>query len=115
MQPPTLSSLSSVNVIRVRANGPRFDLVSIRTLLAHAQDAIQVGAQSIVIDLSGIASIDSVGVSALVSIRRRASSTIRIVLAGLSPAVQTVARVCHLHEVFDVYTSYDAAERALAS
>lgn len=115
MNAPTLSSLDSFNVISVRARGPRFDIVSIRTLLAQAQDAIHVGASTLIIDLSELNSIDSVGVSSIVSIRRRADSAVRIVLAGLAPAVQTVARICHLHEMFDIYTSADAARRALAA
>lgn len=110
-----MSSLSSVQTLRVRAIGPRFDITSIRTLLAHAQDAIQVGAKNIVLDLSALGTIDSVGVNALVTVRRRAAQDTRIALCGLCPAIMTVARVCHLHEIFDVYTTFEAAERALAA
>jgi anti-sigma B factor antagonist len=115
MNAPTISSLDSFKVISVRAHGPRFDLASIRALMAQAQEALHLGATTLIVDLSELTAIDSVGVSSLVSIRRRADSAVRIVLAGLQPAVQTVARVCHLHEMFDIYTSADAAKRALSS
>jgi anti-sigma B factor antagonist len=115
MNTATPSSLDSFNVITVRARGPRFDLASIRALVSQAQDALHAGAKTLIIDLSELTAIDSVGVSSLVSIRRRADSSVQIVLAGLQPAVQTVARVCHLHEMFDIYTSADAAKRVLGS
>lgn len=114
MQNSARSSQPSINVIRICAHGPRFDLNAIRTLLAQSQDAISVGARCIVLDLSALASIDSVGINALVTVRRRAGTQSKVVLAGLAPAVQTVARVCHLHEIFEIYASFSAAEQAHA-
>lgn len=90
-------------------------MAAIRQLITDATAATQPGTRAIVIDLSRVFSLDSVGVSALVSVRRKTPSNIAVVLAGLTAPTQVVARVCHLHEVFEIYTSFEAAERALAS
>jgi anti-sigma B factor antagonist len=113
MQSSSAPTSVTPSIVRLKAAGPRFDASAVRTFLADADAAIRNGARAIVIDLGALTAIDSVGITALVTVRRRAPEATAVVLAALSPALQTVARVCHIHEVFAIYTSVDAAARAL--
>ncbi len=98
--------------VHVRPRGTRLDLRALRALVEQCDQALAATSNAIVIDLSAVESIDSIAVTTLVGIQRKSGR--RVALAGLSPAVQLVARVCHLHEIFDIYTNADAALRELS-
>jgi anti-anti-sigma factor len=71
------------------------------------------GHRNLVIDLSGVTSIDSAGVRALVrghTTAQRVQGSLR--LASPSTAVSTVLEVSHLAAVFEIYRSVDAAKLA---
>jgi anti-sigma B factor antagonist len=101
-------------VRRLQVSCARLDTTAARSLLRDAEDAFAGGARALVIDLSRVTFIDSLGVAALAQIVRRAPSGSRIALAALTPYAQTIARVTHLHEVFDIYATVEAAVTALS-
>lgn len=122
MEPTTRNSTPGTNgstrryeVVRLSVQGARLDTSAGKILLRDAETAFRAGVDAVVIDLSTVGYMDSVGVAALAAIKRRAPSTARVVLAAMTPYVQTVARVTHLAQVFDVYATVDAAMRALQS
>ena len=109
--PDDLLAACDVRFIRVRSSS--LDPGASRDLLRDAQKAFADGARAVVLDLGAVTFIDSLGVSALVAASRRAPKGTRVVLCSLGAYAQTVARVTHLHEIFAIYASADAAIAAL--
>lgn len=101
-------------VRRLQVSCARLDVAAARSLLKDAEDAFAGGARALVLDLSRVTFIDSLGVASLAQIVRRAPAGSRIALAALTPYAQTIARVTHLHEVFDIYATVEAAVTALS-
>lgn len=102
-------------VRRVPVTPPSLDPGAARKLLAETQEAFAAGARVVLLDLANVTFIDSLGVSALVAASRRAPPGTRVVLCSLGPYAQTVARVTHLHELFAIYATADAALAALTA
>lgn len=101
-------------VRRLQVQSARLDTMAARYLLKDAEAAFASGARALVLDLSRVTFMDSLGVAALAQIGRRAPTGSRIALAALTPYAQTIARVTHLHEVFDIYATVEAAVTALS-
>jgi hypothetical protein len=77
-------------------------------LLADARAGLASGARALVIDLGsgdagGVDLGDPRQLAALAMLRRRLPPYVRVALAALTPAAQRVARVTHLHALFDIY------------
>lgn len=89
----------------------RLDARSAAALLADARIAFEAGARRVVIDMARVTHMDSLGLSALGALLRRAPHGTRVVLASLHPGVRAIARMTHLHEVFDIFPSVEAALR----
>jgi anti-sigma B factor antagonist len=70
-------------------------------------------ASVIVLDLSNVIYIDSLGISALISEQRRRPNGGKIVLCSLTDYVQDVLEVTQLIRVFDIYADVEAARKAL--
>jgi len=71
---------------------------------------LKEGARRIVIDLSGVAYMDSSGIATLIEGLqwcRREGRDFRLV--GLSPAVRDVFELARLADVFDIFSTRDAA------
>lgn len=96
----------------VRVTTKRLDARALLELLGQIDAAIAADASAIVLDLSEVEYVDSLGISALVDIKRRCHPRV-VVLAGLSGFVATVARATHLAEIFDLFPSFGTAIRAL--
>lgn len=101
-------SLDPQNVRRLVVPGPRLDARASRATLAVVEGAYPEAPGVLVLDLCDVEYLDSLGIAALVSIRRRAPAGVRVVLAGLTPYVQTAARLVRLHEVFDIFADAGA-------
>src|SRR5262245_59172816 len=74
---------------------------------------IRGGHRDLVIDLSGVSSIDSAGIRALVrghTSAQRAGGRLR--LAAARPAVSKVLEVSHLATIFESYDTVEAAKLA---
>jgi anti-anti-sigma factor len=111
---PPQTLLDPTTVARVVVDAPSLDPAASTALLTATRDAIEKGARAVVIDLSLVTFIDSLGVTGLVAAARRAPPGVLVVLCSLGAYAQTVARVTHLHELFPIYASADAAMAALA-
>jgi anti-anti-sigma regulatory factor len=68
--------------------------------------------QPIVADLSEVTRIDSHGLMGIIRLLRSSPTNHRLVLAKLNPYAATIARITHLHEVFDIYATVDSAVAA---
>jgi anti-sigma B factor antagonist len=102
-----------VEVIRIRTR--RLDggtCLQIRPLLSAAWKR---GARTVVIDLSDVVFIDSLGISALISEQRRRPEGARIVVSSLGDFVRDVFEVTQLFQIFDVFASAEAAVASLAA
>ena len=84
-----------------------------RAAAVHLQDdlhqALALGATALIIDLAAVERFDPIGLSVLLMARQEVPEGMRVVLAALQPAGQTIVRLMHLHEVFDIYASVQAA------
>jgi anti-sigma B factor antagonist len=102
-------SIDPENVRTLVVPGPRLDARASRVVLAEAEASFPAAPGVLVLDMSAVDYLDSLGIAALVAIRRRAPGGVRVVLAGLTPYVHTAARLVRLHEVFDVFVDAGAA------
>src|SRR5580698_9028377 len=94
---------------RISVEGSKLGNDAAKRLLRNADRAFKEGALHLVIDLAGVGFMDSLGVSALVAVLRRAPRGGRVVLASMTPYVLCLARLTHLHDVFDIFADADAA------
>lgn len=79
----------------------------------HVQQLFRNGYRQVVVDLSGVPSIDSAGIRALVrghTSAQRIGGSLR--LAAAQPAVSHVLELANLGGVFEIYSSVDAARLA---
>jgi anti-anti-sigma factor len=79
----------------------------------HLQQLFRSGYRNLVVDLSGVPSMDSAGVRALVrghTSAQRVAGSLRI--AGLSPAVRQMVELSRLAGVLEIYDSVEAARIA---
>ena len=79
----------------------------------QVQQLFRSGHRRLIVDLGGVASIDSAGIRALVrghTTAQRMGGSLRLIAAG--PAVMKMLDVVHLSSVFDMYPSIEAARIA---
>ncbi len=98
---------------RLTVHGSKLDNAAAKQLLRDAESAFKEGARHLVIDLAGVGFMDSLGVSALVTILRRAPRGGRVVLASMTPYALCLARLTHLHDVFDIFADAESAMQSL--
>ena len=72
-------------------------------------------ADVVVLDMSDVVYIDSLGISALISEQRRRPKGAAIVFCSLGDYVRDVLEVTQLVRVFDIYADAQAARKALAT
>jgi anti-sigma B factor antagonist len=77
----------------------------------HAlRDLVDSGRIHLVLDMSAVQSVDSSGLSVLVSAAQAARKADGdVVLLGLSGAVRSLIELTRLHHVFDIFTELNAA------
>ena len=65
--------------------------------------ALSSGEGRLVLDLSGTEDADSVGIAALITLRRQARGTgVRVVLRGVRPAFRELLRMARLEAQFEI-------------
>lgn len=106
-------STGKVEVVRVQTR--RLDGSTCLTIRPLLSAAWRRGVQTVVIDMSEVRFIDSLGISALISEQRRRPQGTRIVVSSLGDFVRDVFEVTQLYELFDVFGSSDAAVASLAA
>ena len=67
------------------------------------------GPETVVLDLGRVDFIDSSGLGAIVATMKHLAPTRKLVLAGLTPAVDKVFRLTRMDSVFRMFTSMEAA------
>lgn len=102
-------------VVRIAALGTRLDARAAKALLAEGNAALTQGATAVVFDLTDIRMIDSLGIAALVSLATRAPKGTRLALCGLCENVEKLVTLTQLHDLFDVYADFRAAQRHLSN
>ena len=107
--------MTASGIVTLTVSSDALDAVTARRLLLEVDAAFAAGTLMVVVDLSGVTFIDSLGVSALVAMSRAAPPFGRVVLASLGGYAQTLARVTHLHEIFPIYATAEIATAALGA
>lgn len=87
----------------------RLDAMSGRNLMRAASE-VPVDVR-LIIDLGGVHHLDSLGIAALCRVARGRDPK-NLALAALEPEALTIARITRLHEVFAIFATVGAAERA---
>jgi len=85
------------------------DVETARTLRAHIVDKFSQPTSRVVVDLSGVAFMDSSGLGALVSGWQLTREDGAFRIAGANPVVQRVLSITGMEEVFALYPSVEAA------
>jgi anti-sigma B factor antagonist len=106
-----------MNVVREDHSGAalfivqgQVDMHTSPTLRGHLRKALEGRARSVVVDLSGVAFIDSSGLATLIETLQTVSKYGgRLQLVGLSPAVTNLFRLSNLTSIFDIKASRDDA------
>lgn len=73
------------------------------------RNATAEGPDTVVLDLGKVDFIDSSGLGAIVATMKHLAPARKLVLAGLTPAVDKVFRLTRMDSVFSMFTSMDAA------
>lgn len=80
------------------------------------RDFASVRNNAVAIDLSGVSSVDSSGLGALIHLVAHANVTgVRIVLVAPSPFVTGILEVTRLDKWFEIFDSLQEAEKSLAN
>ncbi|MEU7585602.1 STAS domain-containing protein [Micromonospora sp. NPDC049230] len=89
------------------------DMSTTPELRDRLREVVRSGAQSVVVDLSGVGFMDSSGLGILVvaykDLRERGGS---LALAGVAPPVRTVLSITSVDRVIDVFDTVNDAEEA---
>jgi anti-anti-sigma factor len=110
-----MEAWSTMNTEIVKLEFRRFNASVGSAVRSRVAVAWATGATTVVLDFTGVANIDSLGVSVLVSEHRRRPPETRIVLCGLNDYVREVLEITQLVRLFDVYATSDAIISAPAS
>ena len=89
----------------VRIEEERVDAANAAEFKAFLAGVVEGGAQAIAVDLTRVAFVDSSGLGALVSGKKRLGDKGAFALWGLSPQVRSLFELTQLHKVFDIYES----------
>jgi anti-anti-sigma factor len=103
-----------LKIATITVSPRRLDARTLHNLVVELEAAIGDGASTLVVDLSAVEYIDSIGLAVLVALKRRAGSR-RVALAGLRPFVASVVRAAHLTDYFDVFATREAGQTFLAN
>jgi anti-sigma B factor antagonist len=90
----------------------RIDAFTVPTLRARLEELLASGAKHFVVDLSAVPFLDSAGMSALVSLLKRARQAggdVRLVW----PQQEAARRILHLTKLDRVFDLFETAEQAL--
>jgi anti-sigma B factor antagonist len=102
----------AAQVIRIEAR--RFNAAAAKPFLASVAQAFANGATTLVLDFTDVASMDSLGISALVAAYRARPAGGTIVLSSLNDYVRDVLEITQMFRIFDVYETAHAAVQAAA-
>ena len=93
----------------VTVDGTRIDAAVAIEFKDAMRDATNTDSPTVILDLSTVEFIDSSGLGAIVASMKHMGQDRRLVLAGLTPAVEKVFRLTRMDSVFGVFTNLQAA------
>lgn len=114
-RPPTPGAPKTTmkRTLTLRVEARRLDSGAALLLRALLEAAWESKATAVVLDLSEVVSIDSLGISALIAEHRRRPPGARITLCAPSEYVRDVLEVTQLFRVFDIFADAESARAAL--
>lgn len=120
--PPRKSDIRELRPVRqsedvavVKVTARRLDEAAEPALRSAFLSAWNRGITVLVVDLSDVVYVDSLGLSALIALQRSRPSGTRIVVAGMCDFVRDIFEVTQAVHMFDVYASAQAALLNLAA
>jgi anti-sigma B factor antagonist len=108
-----MDTAAPATACKLAIGSPKLDTKAARQLLRDADAAFKQGVRSLVIDLAGVRFMDSLGISALVTVLRRTPPGGRVVLAAMTPYALSLVRLTHLHDAFEIFADADTALASL--
>ena len=103
----TCATHNNINVITVEDN--RIDAASAIRFKDEMRALTDAGPEHIVLDLSGVAFVDSSGLGAIVASMKQMGDGRRLDLAGLTPDVAKVFRLTRMDSIFVIHADMTAA------
>ena len=98
----------------VTVDDSRIDAAVALTFKNEMRTITDAGAETVVLDLQRVQFIDSSGLGAIVASMKAMGRDRKLVLAGLTPAVEKVFRLTRMDTVFPLFVSLDDALYDLA-
>jgi anti-sigma B factor antagonist len=103
------------DVLILRADAA-IDSHRLQQFLNELQRLLKGGARKLIVDCSHLEYLSSVGITALIRVRKRvAESGGQLKLAELRPPLQRLLEITRLDEVFEMYPSLEEARLAFRS
>lgn len=91
---------------------PRIDAPAALAFKESVREQTQTAPEFVVLNLTDVAFIDSSGLGAIVAIMKHLAPERRLILAGLSPAVEKVFRLTRMDTVFQIFMTLEEALNA---
>lgn len=110
-----LSSRSEDDLLIVSVAEPRIDAAIAIDFKDSMRDETDDGPDTVILDLSDVQFIDSSGLGAIVASMKQLGGRRKLVLAGLTPAVDKVFRLTRMDSVFSLFSTLDGALEDLKS
>jgi len=104
--------MSRVEVIRVEEK--KLHARALSALVGAVDEALAKDPSALILDLSRVEYLDSLGLAVLAMTKRKAGRR-RVALAGLCPFVAKVVRAAHLADHFDILPTSEAAQEVLSA
>ena len=104
-----LTSSTEPGVLIVTVQEQRIDAQLALAFKDRMRELTEGGSDPVLLDLNHVVFIDSSGLGAIVAAMKILGPDRRLILAGLTPAVDKVFRLTRMDSVFGVYPTVEAA------
>lgn len=104
-----LTSSTEPGLQIVTVQEPRIDASVALAFKDRMRDTTEGGLDTVLLDLNHVQFIDSSGLGAIVAAMKNLAPDRKLVLAGLTPAVDKVFRLTRMNSVFGVFPTVEAA------
>ncbi|KEJ90409.1 STAS domain-containing protein [Sulfitobacter donghicola] len=104
-----LTSSTEADLQIVTVQEPRIDAPVATAFKDNMRDLTEAGKDTVLLDLNHVKFIDSSGLGAIVAAMKSLGPGRRLILAGLTPAVDKVFKLTRMDSVFGVFSTVDAA------
>ena len=98
-----LSAALQGSILVIKVLEDRIDAASAIQFKDRMRELTQTDSDRVVLDLSGVAFLDSSGLGAVVAVLKALGPTRKLELAGLTPTVQKVFRLTRMEQVFTIH------------